>query len=67
MLQKCEQFSYGRFFLRLFGFWVLNGPLTSLKHPSEGYNVAEASLGKLQVFKNLGEPYARRRIEIVSY
>ena len=26
------------------GFWVLNGPLMSLKHPSEGYNVAEASL-----------------------
>ena len=30
--QKCEQFSYR-------GYGVLNGPLKSLKHPSEGYNV----------------------------
>ena len=43
MSQKCEQFSYGPFFRDLLGFGVLNGPLTSLKHPSEGYNVAEAS------------------------
>ena len=29
------------------GFWVLNGLLTSLNHPPEGYNVAEASLGSI--------------------
>ena len=44
MFQKCEQFSYEIFGVNCLGFWVLNGPLTSLKRPSEGYNVAEASL-----------------------
>ena len=39
MSQKCEQFSYEILLVRFFNFWVLNGPLTSLKHPSEGYNV----------------------------
>ena len=56
--QKCEQFSYR-------GFLVLNGPLTSLKHPSEGYKVAEASLGRLVVallFFWLCAPRTRSRL-----
>ena len=30
------------------GFGVLTDPLTSLKHPSEGYSVDEASLGRIK-------------------
>ena len=37
MSQKCEQFSYEIFWGICLGFLVLNSPLTSLKHPSEGY------------------------------
>ena len=37
MSQKCEQCSYEIFWGIFWGCWVLNGPLTSLKHPSEGY------------------------------
>ena len=35
--QTCEQCSYEILWGIFFGFWVPNGPLTSLKHPSEGY------------------------------
>ena len=31
----------------LLGFWILNGPPTSLKQPPEGYNVAETPLGRV--------------------
>ena len=39
MSQKCEHIPYEMFGGILLGLLVLNGPLTSLKHPSEGYNM----------------------------
>ena len=50
MSKKCPRnvnnFRTDHLFWDVLGLLVLNGPLTSLKHPSEGYNVAEASLGR---------------------